>query len=156
MIGPTLFQLQKLLPVPAFPTVLAVSLLWYSTVFAESDEMDGAMSIKFDCAVQTSEGEVLKILASLDGEDQVSFKINGISVVGLLVPTANIHTPTIGFVASTFDGSIYTLTIHRALVRPEPDGFDPTVPPAALTVQWTDQDISPVVDVFLGNCVVHE
>ncbi len=156
MIGPTLLQLQKWRPVPVLCTILAVSFLSHSSAFAQVEKTDWVTGIKFDCSVQTSEGEVLKIMAGLDRENQVSFKINGIGVIGVLVPPVNVHTPTIGFSASTFDGSVYTLAIHRAFVRPYPDGFDPAVPPATLTIQWTDRDIAPVVDVFLGNCLVHE
>lgn len=133
--------------------VLAFGCLLHSIALADTDE---GGYLAFDCSFDATDGEAPNVAISLSGEDQVSLKINGSGVAGGFIPSTTSPAPTIGFFASGAGGGVYTLAIHRSFFRPHPDGYDPTRPPATLTVQWTDKDVTPVVEVFSGHCLIED
>ncbi|WP_152618459.1 hypothetical protein [Leisingera sp. ANG-Vp] len=114
-------------------------------------EESSELILELDCALNNTEGEEISIAVRATIESEIQLKINELIVDAVFVPNLISHPPTITFSASFGEG-VYTLVVHRDYFLPHPEGYDPSKPPASLTVQSSDTDVTPVVDVFLGNC----
>lgn len=108
---------------------------------------------EFKCRLSTTLNDAIYVDGYIDIEDQIRFRINEQAIDAKFVPNAANHSPTIAFAAS-FLSNVFTLVIHRDFFLPHPEGYDPSAPPATLTVQHADARIVPTVDVYLGHCSI--
>jgi len=117
-----------------------------------SGEASTPKSTELHCSLVSLDGHSADAFISIDDDDKITFTFNGSSVQNTVPLEGHSHSPNVGF-ASNMDGKgVYTLVIHRKFFRPFSEGFDPTNPPATLTIQHADEDVVPMVDVFSGNC----
>ncbi|WP_456388704.1 hypothetical protein [Profundibacter sp.] len=135
---------------PLICATLTGYLLMGSVALAEPERV---ASIKFSCLLSNASKENVQLNVAIDSKDQIQFSINGAAANATFLPNIVNHSPTIAFAASHFS-NVYTLVIHRKFFRPYPEGYDSSAPPASLTVQHSDAQLVPVVDVYLGKCLV--
>ena len=141
--------LLKWLTKPLIGATLICSLLMNSIAQSKPDPES---RVEFKCTLSNTSEEAIYVDVHVDVENQVRLDINGRTITGLFVPNAFDHSPTIAFAAS-YSSNVYTLVIHTVFYRPYPEGYDPSAPPAALTVQHADASVLPIVEVYLGNCL---
>lgn len=132
-----------------FCTAILSSMLSISPANAEEAK---SKIIGFTCSLETAGGDVVDAVLEIGDEDIVSLTINELNLHNVVAIKGHSHSPAIAFSTNMDSRGVYTLTIHRDFFLPHPDGYDPSKPPATLTIQSANEEMVPEVVVFLGDC----
>ncbi|MFY2823223.1 hypothetical protein [Ruegeria sp. MALMAid1280] len=131
----------------------AILLAWVCTGSVAIGAGSTEQVLKLNCLLNNEDGEQVSVNVSAEAEGEVHFQVNQLKLEAVFVPNLVSHPPNITF-ATSFGNAVYTLVMHRDYFLPHPDGYGPSKPPASLTVQSSDAGVTPMVDVFVGACVV--
>ena len=129
--------------------VLIWSLIALVTIFSPKDAQ---AVIVFDCILTSDTGDSAVVKMTTMPDNKVRFELNGVTVIGIIVPPFTDHGRNLAVAATQRDGRIYTIAMHRKFYRPDPSGYDPSRLPATMTVQFANDDIVPLVEIYTGRC----
>lgn len=107
---------------------------------------------RLSCSVQHANGEVADAKIKINESNKIDFEACALKLHNVVALIGHSHSLSLAF-SSNMDGRrVYTFVIHRDFFLPHPDGYDPSNPPATLTIQHANSEVVPSVDVFTGDC----
>lgn len=149
MFGRTVHQILSILVCPLVCASLMSHILLLTPAFAEDVK---SKVVGFTCSLKTAGGDAADAVLEIGDGDTISLKINELSLHNVVALEGHSHSPAIAFSTNMDSRGVYTLVIHRDFFLPHPEGYNPSKPPATLTIQTANVDIVPEVVVFLGEC----
>ena len=132
-----------------YSAALSLNVLFHAPAYGEQEQ---PAIFGINCSLETAFGETAEAVVKVGEGNIIRLKINELRLHNVVALAGHSHSPSIAFSSNMDSRGVYTLVIHRDFFRPHPEGYDPSKPPATLTIQNADEDVVPYVEIFLGSC----